>query len=95
MAGAPADLQHDITALVNAAVDRALQAATAAAPGADPVLAIELRQARQENEELRAVLREVQAVDDAEFRRLWAIIGERAATRMGRSTAAHAGCAAG
>ena len=64
-------MEGQLAALVDAAVGRVLQQHSIPTDG----LLLELQAARQENAELRAALAEVQAVDDAELRRLWAVIG--------------------
>ena len=60
-----------LSELVDAAVARVLQQHSSPVD----VLLGELQAARLEALELRAALAEVQAVDDAEMKRLWALIG--------------------
>ncbi len=66
-------LQAQLAALVGAAVDRVVQQHGLPA---DALLS-QLQAAQLEASQLRQELAEVQAVDDAELKRLWGTIGER------------------
>lgn len=66
-------LQAQLSALVGAAVDRVVQQHGLPADG----LLNQLQAAQLEASQLRQALADVQAVDDAELKRLWGVIGER------------------